>query len=395
MTELRVFLIAGEASGDYCGSKLIGSLKKKFHGDLVLGGVGGMYMTQEGVNSIFPISQISVMGIAEIIPNIFRIAKLITKTAKAAIEFNPDIVVTIDAPGFCFRVIKKIMTLKKTGTKFVHYVSPSVWVYKKDRVYEMAKYYDLVLALLPFESKYYKGTGLRCEYVGHHLVENDWKKKGSTRFREKYSISKSKKLIGVLPGSRETEVRRNLPYFISAINEFLYAQKNKKNFMIIYPAVSDSIIRIIEKHKDKMCFDYKIIHNKNYEEKIEMVTSFYMALVKSGTSSLELVFAQVPMIVAYRVNCLTAFIARNIYKIFQNIKFVSLANIILNKEVIPEFLQEKCTADNISLGLARLSDDKFRSKQLLDYKKVIIKLSPSGSEKPSEIAARKIIELQT
>lgn len=395
MAKLRVFFIAGEASGDYCGSELIGSLKKKFQGDLVLGGVGGMYMAQEGVDSIFPISQISVMGIAEIIPSIFKIATLITKTAKAAIEFNPDIVVTIDSPGFCFRVIKKIMSLKKTGTKFVHYVSPSVWVYKKDRVYEMAKHYDLVLALLPFESKYYKGTGLRCEYVGHHLVENDWQKKGSIKFRKKYSIPKSKKLIGVLPGSRETEVRKNLPCFISAINEFLYAQKNKKNFMIIYPAVSDSIMQIIGSHEGKMCFDYKIIRNKSYEEKIEMLTSLDMALVKSGTSSLELVFANVPMVVAYRVNWFTAFIARNIYKIFQNVKFVSLANIILNKEVIPEFLQEKCTPSNISLGLTRLSNDKFRSKQLLDYKKVIIKLSPSGSEKPSEIAARKIIELQT
>lgn len=394
MSELRVFLIAGEASGDYCGSKLIGSLKKQFHGKLVLGGVGGTYMTQEGVDSIFPISKISVMGVAEVIPGLFKIAKLITKTAKAAIEFNPDIVVTIDSPGFCFRVIKKIMSLKKTGTKFVHYVSPSVWVYKKDRVYEMAKYYDLVLALLPFERKYYKGTGLRCEYVGHHLVENNWKKEGSERFRKKHSISKSIKLIGVLPGSRETEVRKNLPYFISAINDFLYAQENKKKFMIIYPAVSDAIMQIIESHKDKMCFDYKIIRNKSYEEKIEMITSFDMALVKSGTSSLELVFARVPMIVAYRVNWFTAFIARNVYKIFQNIKFVSLANIILNKEVIPEFLQEKCTTDNLSLGLTRLSNEKLRLKQLSDYKKVIIKLSPSGSEKPSEIAARKIIELQ-
>ena len=394
MAQLKVFLIAGEVSGDYCGSKLISSLRKKFKGNLMLKGIGGHYMKREGFDSIFPLSEIAVMGIAEIIPRILKIRKLINFTARAIEKFNPDIIVTIDAPGFCFRVVKKIAWLKRSGTKFVHYVSPSVWVYNSKRVYEMARYYDLVLALLPFEPKYYNGTGLRCEYVGHHLVETNWDGGDNKRFRKKHAIAEKYKIIGVLPGSRESEVKILLPIFIGAINKFLSIEEARDDFIVVYPSVSNEITNLIGYYNKEAEFQYKIVEICDDQEKLDMMNSFYMALVKSGTSSLEVVFAKTPMIVGYKVNWFTAFVARKIFRIFKNTKFVSIANIILGKEVIPEFLQEQCDVDHLSSGLIRMVDKKFRNKQIVDYARVIKKLTPEGLSKPSERAAEKIIELQ-
>lgn len=393
MSNLKIFLIAGESSGDYCGGKLIASLKKKCNKKLILKGVGGTYMKKEGLKTIFPMSDIAVMGIAEIIPSIFKIVKLINFTAKNIIEFNPDIVVTIDAPGFCFRVIKKIITLRKKGCKFVHYVSPSVWAYRKERSHEMAKYYDLVLALLPFEPQYYKGTGLRCEYVGHHLVENKWTRKSSD-FRKKYSISNHSKIIGIFAGSREREIKEMLPCFNESISQFISTQKNSKDFIVVYPSVSAKISKMIRKYHKSYKFPYKIVKVNSYEEKIAMMNVFYMALLKSGTSSLELTLAKVPMIVGHKVHWLTAFVARKIFGVFKNIKYVSLTNIILSKRVIPEFIQEECTVDNLVSGLISLTNTKTRRSQIGGYEMAIKKINSGNRVKPSEKAANKIIELQ-
>jgi len=394
MSKLKIFLIAGESSGDYCGGKLISSLKKAFKGQLILSGVGGTYMKQEGFTTIFPMSDIAVMGIAEIIPSMFKIIRLINFTAEKIREFNPDIVVTIDAPGFCFRVIKKVALLRGNGTKFVHYVSPSVWVYRKKRVYEMANYYDLVLALFPFEPKYYKGTGLRCEYVGHHLIENSWLG-NSGAFRKKCLIDKKAKIIGVFAGSREREIKEMLYYFNEAISKFISIQKDSNDFVVVYPSVSEEASRMINEFNSRYSFDYKVVKVSSYEEKIDMMNSFYMALLKSGTSSLELTFAKVPMIVGHKVHWFTAFVARKIFGVFKNIKHISLTNIILNKKVIPEFIQEDCTIDNLVKGLIFLTDNRNRDNQIANYERAIKKINSDGLAKPSEKAAKEIIELQT
>ena len=393
MSQLKIFLVAGESSGDYCGGKLIASLRKHYTGKLILKGVGGNYMKKEGCSSIFPMSDIAVMGIAEIIPSIFKIMKLINFTAKKIREFDPDIIVTIDSPGFCFRVVKKLVSLKSKGTKFVHYVSPSVWVYRKERAQEMAKYYDLVLALLPFEPQYYKGTGLRCEYVGHHLIENDWSGNPSN-FKKKYSIDKGSKVIGVFVGSRKKEMQEMIHVFNESIDKFLSTQKNANDFMVVYPSVSKEATQLIDRCASHYNFPYRIVELNSYKDKIDMMSAFYMALIKSGTSSLELTFAQVPMVVGHKVHKLTAFIARKIFKVFQNIKYVSLTNIILNKEVIPEFIQEECTFNNLVLGLNSITLEKNRNRQVADYKRAIKKMGLNGECKPSEKAAKKIIELQ-
>jgi len=385
MSELRVFIIAGEASGDACGAKLMSAMKKKHDSKIVFSGVGGIDMSKEGLCSIFSMSDIAVMGIVELLPKLLLILKRISFTAEKLREFNPDVIITIDSPDFCFRVVNKVADLRNKGTKFVHYVSPSVWAYKPGRVQKMAKNYDLVLALLPFEPAYYEGSGLRCEYVGHHLVENDWAKASGERFRKRYKIAKDKKILGVFSGSRESEVEMMLPIFIEAINLL------GRDVLVVYPAVSEKIAGVIERCNAKANFEYKVVLVQGQQEKLDMMASFYGALVKSGTSSLELVFAKVPMIVAYKMHWLTAFIGGKIFRILDRIKFVSIANLVLNKEVIPEFLQDKCMPESLSSGLQNIFKPDFRKGQIKEYEVVIKTLSGSVKIKPSQKAADEVL----
>ena len=391
MSRLKVFIVTGEVSGDYCGSLLISSLQKMHKGPLDICGVGGEYLKNKGIKSIFPISEIAVMGISEVIPKICKIFKLIKFTAKEIEKFKPDVVITIDAPGFCFRVVKKIVGMRSTGTKFVHYVSPSVWAYKKERAHKMAKYYDLVLALLPFEPKYYKDTGLRCEYVGHHLVESDWDALDGTEFRKKNQLSKEDKLIGVFVGSRRSEVTRMLPSFVEALEGFC---NDNSGFVVIFPVVSEEIKVLLKEVLKVSNMQYRVVFVSDEKEKIDMMKSFYAGLVKSGTSSLEMTFAKVPMIVAYKVSGFTQAIAKYIFRIYQNIKYVSLTNLVLGKEVIPELLQSKCTSQKLSAELKKIVDPNFRKAQISGYEEVIEILRGKNLGKPSENAAREIIKLQ-
>lgn len=391
MSKLKVFIITGEVSGDYCGSLLVASLKRMHKGSLDVRGVGGEYLKNVGVDSIFPVSEISVMGISEVIPKIYKISKLINFTVEEIKKFKPDIVVTIDAPGFCFRVVKKLVGMRSEGIKFVHYVSPSVWAYKEERAQKMAKYYDLVLALLPFEPEYYKGTGLRCEYVGHHLVESDWDAYDGAEFRKKNSLPTKDKLLGVFVGSRRTEVVRMLPPFVGALQNFC---NENPSFIAVFPVVSENIKKVVSSYLEKTSIRYRVVKVSDENGKIDMMKSFYAALVKSGTSSLEMTFAKIPMIVAYKVSGVTYAIARYIFKIQKKIKYVSLTNLVLGKEVIPEFIQDECTAKKLNIGLEKLVDPKFRRAQIKGYEEVIKILRGGNLGKPSEKSANEIIKLQ-
>lgn len=391
MSKLKVFLIAGEVSGDYCGSLLLSRLRKSCKGDLEIQGVGGEYLKSAGMDSIFPISEISVMGFVEVVPKMFKISKLIKRTAEEIQKFSPDIVITIDSPGFCFRVVNKVVALRNQGTKFVHYVSPSVWAYKKARAIKMARYYDLVLALLPFEPQYYKDTGLRCEYVGHHLVESNWDKYDGKDFRKRNNIAKDSRLVGIYAGSRKTEVSKMLPIFVEALEQFV---EMYPDIVAVFPAVSEDIKKIIEGHLEDKGIKYKAVIVSDEKEKIDMMKSFHCALVKSGTSSLEMTFAKIPMAVAYKMNVVSYSIATRILKVARNIKYVSITNLVLNREVIPEYIQSECTAENLSRALQKLMDPSFRSVQLEGYEEALGVLCGEGVVKPSEKAADEIIKLQ-
>ncbi|MBP9792178.1 MAG: lipid-A-disaccharide synthase [Rickettsiales bacterium] len=386
---LKIFIIAGEASGDRLGAKLMRELKAQSKERIDFCGVGGHLMEKEGLKSLFPIAQISLMGFVEIIPHIFKIYKLILHTATMANLFQPNIVITIDSPGFCFRVIKHINKPKKT--QFVHYVSPSVWAYKKERVNFIAKYYDLLLSILPFEPKYYKNTNLSCEYIGHPISEDGWDiKVNKLAIKKQYDIDPKSKILGIMAGSRKSEVQTLLPIFIESINQFL---ESDKNITAIFPTTSESLTKLIKAKAKEIKCNTKIIpiFQLSETERIKLLKSFDAAIVKSGTSSLELTFASVPMLVAYKVNFITSLIVKYVFQILKNLRFASLTNILLNKEVIPEYIQENCVADKISAGLKKLFFPKFISKQHKDYKKILRILSNKDNILPSKKAAAIIL----
>ena len=387
MRKIKIFLIAGEASGDKLGASLIRSLRSQYKGEVVFQAVGGDKMAAEGVGSIFPMNQISLMGFVEILSHIFRVLKLIKQTVNAIAKFKPDVVVTIDSPGFGNRVAKQI---DRTHTKIVHYVAPSVWAYKLKRAVYLQKYYDLVLALLPFEPPYFTKVGLACEFVGHPSVEDGWDETDPKLFRKKYNITFDALVFGVMCGSRVGEVNMMLPVFAETIELFNKQAKNylkDKKVVWVFPTISSELAEQIKNTMSKSGVNFLIPINE--PEKISMLKAMNFAIVKSGTISLEMAFAKVPMIVAYKLNKLTVWILRNIYKI--NI-YASIVNILAKKEIIPELIQEDCTAEKLSTALVKLTKEEGK-KQLGECKKILNQLTPEGKIKPSDKAAKLILDI--
>jgi lipid-A-disaccharide synthase len=212
----KIFLIVGEASGDLLGSKLIKELQEQLaqkNEKAEFVGVGGKLMQEQGLVSIFPMEELSIMGFAEVVPHLLKILRRINQTAQTIIEQKPDFVITIDSPDFCFRVMKRLKA-KLAGSKFapkkIHLIAPSVWAYREGRAEKISKLYDLLLAILPFEPPYFEKYGLKTVFIGHPILENapDFGKKAeeNRKFREKRGIKKDDFVICVTPGSRNGEV---------------------------------------------------------------------------------------------------------------------------------------------------------------------------------------------
>ncbi|MDA0998848.1 MAG: lipid-A-disaccharide synthase, partial [Proteobacteria bacterium] len=207
---LLVYLIAGEPSGDALGAKLMTALRAETGGGVEFAGVGGAMMTAEGLTTLFPMSDLTVMGIAEVLPNILTILSRIRQTAADVAARRADVVVTIDAPDFCFRVAKR---LKGKGIPLVHYVAPSVWAWRPGRARKIAALVDHVLCLLPFEPPYFQRVGLTATFVGHSILESGAGSGDGTGFRSRHGIPPSAPLLAVLPGSRGSEITRLLTAF--------------------------------------------------------------------------------------------------------------------------------------------------------------------------------------
>ncbi len=380
----KFFLIAGEASGDVLGSKLIRELKLQLNAKnekFEIIGVGGKLMQQEGLTSIFPMEELSVMGFLEIIPHIFKLLRRIRQTAEIIIKENPDFVITIDSPDFNFRVIKK---LKNYSGKKIHLIAPSVWAYREGRAQKIARLYNLLLAILPFEPPYFEKYGLKTVFVGHPIVENipDFSKKEkiNTEFRKKYKIEKNDILLCLTPGSRNGEVKKIFPEFIGAVN--LLAKKFP-NIKVVIPLVDKTRYLIIE-----MAFALKIEYF--LVEKDEKEAAFFsanFAMAKSGTNTVELSLYRLPMIIAYKVNFITYFLVKKMVKI----KFANLINLILNREVIPEMLQNNCEAKKIYDKMLGLIKDNNLSQNQVNDSVVGLKLMGLGSQQNASYKATKEI----
>ncbi|WP_341754036.1 lipid-A-disaccharide synthase [Candidatus Tisiphia endosymbiont of Dioctria rufipes] len=376
----KIYLIAGEISGDFIGSHLIQNLKdiyKLEEMQLEFVGVGGSKMEEAGLeHSLFPISQINLMGFVEIIPHIFKITKLIKRTIADIIQHAPDLLITIDSPGFTYRVAKKIRAVRP-NLKIIHIVAPSVWAYKPSRAMKYAKIYDYLLALLPFEPPYFQKVGLDCRYIGHPILEQYfYDDKDKELLKRELQIPVHSEVLCVTCGSRKGEITKHAPVFTAAIN---LLAKQFPNLEVIFVTAEPSHKSLIEPFLSDAVFNY---HFSSSRLKIFAVAT--VALAKSGTNTLEIAACNTPMIVAYKLNILSFFLIKLLIKI----PYISLINIIANKEILPEFIQFNCTKSNIADKLTSLLVDKEKAaQQVKESRKILIELGFNSPSSPSSVAA--------
>ncbi|MFL2668969.1 MAG: lipid-A-disaccharide synthase [Alphaproteobacteria bacterium] len=378
---VRVFVIAGEPSGDVLGAGLMAAMKRKKLDKVEFVGIGGACMSEEGLSSLFPIADLSVMGLLEILPRIFKLRRRVRETVNAINEYSPDLLITIDSPGFSFGVLKRLIDSK--NTKRVHYVAPSVWAWRPGRVHKFAREFDHLLALLPFEPEYFEPSGLPTTFVGHPVVEFDMASVNGIEFRERHGLEISTPLICVLPGSRIGEIRRHLKPFYEAV-QLLRVSRPKINVVIpTIPGLKGEIIRAVEG------WNVNVIVVEGITSKFSAMAASNVALAASGTVALELALARVPSVIAYKVNTITSWIV----KFLVSVKYVNLVNVLLDKEAVPEFLQEECNGKNLAAGIDHLlkNEKVYKAQQSSAEEAISLLRCKDGS--PSDLAASTILSL--
>ena len=383
----KIFIIAGEASGDNLGAKLLKEFNQLSQDQFIFSGVGGQKMIEQNFQSIFPMEDLSVMGFFEIVPHLKTLLSRISQTADAIIKFQPDYIITIDSPDFCFRVIKKIIKKgKNPHAKKIHLIAPSVWAYRENRAQKIAKLYDLLLAILPFEPPYFEKHGLKTVFIGYPLFadEPDMSKKdiNNANFREAYKIPSSDKLILVTPGSRNGEVKKIFPEFIATINQI---KKSHPNIKVVIPIVKKTQ-NLVKEMAAKIETEYFFIESA---QKNLAYFACDFALAKSGTNAIEISMYQIPLIIAYKINILTHFIVKRMVKI----KYANLLNLIMNKEIIPEFLQDNCHHQKISNKLLEfINNPEIINQQIIAAQQAMKIMGMNNSHNPMQKAVTAILQ---
>lgn len=376
MTGPLIYLIAGEQSGDVLGARLMRAIRTvRPHATFT--GIGGDAMAAEGFVSLFPVRDLAVMGLIEVLPKIRLLRRRIRETVADVAAHRPDVVVTIDSPGFAVRVLRRIAPL---GLKRVHYVAPQVWAWREHRVKRYPGLWDRLLCLLPFEPAFFAKHGLPAIFVGHPVVESGADAGDGAAFRARHGIAPDALVLTVMPGSRRTEVTKLLPILGETLRRL------PVGVVPVVPLagpVADSV------RAGTADWPMKPILVSDVAEKFAAYAASNAALTKSGTSTLELAMAGVPMVVTYRVHPITAWIVRRSVKV----KYASLLNLLAERAVIPELLQEDCTPDQLAavlLGL--LTDPAAGAAQVAGYRPMLDALRPPTGT-PSEAAAAAVLAL--
>ena len=376
------FLIAGEASGDLLGAKLMRALKTRTKGQVRFAGIGGPRMQAEGIELFFPQAELAHFGLFELLRHVPHLLARMKQTIAEIRRVRPAALITIDAPDFCFRVAKK---LKGEGIPLIHYVAPTVWAWRAGRAKKIAQFLDHLLALLPFEPPYFTKEGLGCTFVGHPIIESSADKGNAERFRKKYGLSSNDTLLAILPGSRMSEASRLMPIFKETIERLLPRHPGLRVAIPVAPALNDYL------RKQARDWRVPVIFVEGDPDKYDMFAASRTALACSGTVALELAMARLPAVIAYKISALTAFF----YRRFVTIKFASLVNIARNRMITPEFLQEDCTPDNLAAAVHELlSDEQARQRQIEGLADVATWFG-QGQFVPSERAAETVLNVVT
>lgn len=369
-----IYILAGEASGDVLGARLIPALRAR-RPDLTFAGIGGPRLAEQGMASLFDYRELALMGLVEIIPNIARLARRLNETTADIAARRPALIVTIDSPGFTFRIAKRIRPL---GIPLIHYVAPQVWAWRPGRVKKLKPILDGILALLPFEAPFFEKAGIPVTFVGHPVLESGADQGDAARFAARFGLAETDTPLLVMPGSRRGEVRRLLPVFGQALARLAQAHPT------IRPIIAVAPITAAQVREAAAAWPQRPILVEALDDKHDAFAATAArggaGLIKSGTSSLEMAVAGVPHVVAYKVNPVTAAIVRRIVKV----PHVSLVNLLAETSVAPEFLQEFATPESLSAALAAILADP--GSQQTGFDRALARLRPPEGL-PSEAAA--------
>ena len=366
----KIFILTGEPSGDKLAYTVISKLKQS-NSDIVYLSVGGTHLNSLGIKSIYELKEITYIGFTSVLFNIFKIKKKIDETVDKIIEFEPDILFSVDSPDFTLRVAEKVKKINP-NIKTIHFVAPQVWVWRESRVKKFKHFLDHILILFPFEKKYFEKENIQVTFTGHPLLENDEKSKIDIS----QIIKDQKKIISIFPGSRKSELDIHLPILI----EFIKMMNKKWNDVFYVFHSTSEFNKLIQ---DKLIKeDLKNCGSISDEKiKFEILKSSIFAVAKSGTVSLEICNAKIPSIIIYRMNFINFFIVKMLAKV----KYANIVNIAAEDEIIPELIQSNCNSKNIYDKVTKyLNDNQLMQNQIEKYQKIINNFK---TNKSSEIAS--------
>jgi len=375
-----IFIITGEPSGDALGGALIAALRQRVGPGLRVAGIGGEQMQAQGVTTLVPLSELAIAGVAEVLPRAPLILRRVRETVAEIQRQRPDAVVTIDSSGFSWRIAH---ALRRRGERLplIHYVAPMVWAWRAGRARRMARWYDHLLTLLPFEPPYFERVGLACSYVGHPVLDSGAERGDAARFRTTHGIGADETVLTVLPGSRGGEVRRLLPIFGGSLRRL---EAEIGTFRVAVPTVETVAAAVTEAVQG---WPGRPIVVCGAEVKYDAFAASRAALAASGTVALELAMARVPMAVAYRLNPLTEMLLDRVLKVRQ----VNLVNLILGRVLVGEFLRGDCTPEKLAAAMAELiRDEAVRAAHRAGYDEAMRKLGAGGTS-PSLRAANRVL----
>ncbi|MEO0392554.1 MAG: lipid-A-disaccharide synthase [Pseudomonadota bacterium] len=376
-----IFVVAAEPSGDALGGPILRALESQAPGRYRYIGVGGEQMQAAGLETLFPMADITAFGLTEVVPRIPQILNRLNQVVNAAHRLKPALLLTIDGPDFSFRVARKAQDL---ACPKVHVVAPTVWAWRPKRAAKIAKLYDHLLCLFPFEPPYFEKEGLPTSFIGHPLVTGPASQADPAGFKARHQLTDDQKtLITVLPGSRRSEVTRLAPVFGEALGQL---RDQLGPVQAVIPTVN-AVAALVREHTKP--WPVPVTITQDADEKYHAMASGQVALAASGTVSLELALTRTPAVIAYRANALSAAIFRRM----AITKYVGLPNVILDRPLIAECLQEHCTPGRLSQEMLRLIRDQKAREAVLDGYESVAQQLGQGRLQPAQMAADRLLSL--
>ncbi|MBI3999136.1 MAG: lipid-A-disaccharide synthase [Candidatus Omnitrophica bacterium] len=384
MSPKKLFLIAGEASGDFQGAHLVRELKK-LNPNLICRGLGGSLMAEEGVELLYDLTKEAVLGVGDVLRKYFFFRSIFAKALREVETFKPDAIILIDYPGFNLRFAKKI----NRRIPIIYYISPQIWAWGKRRIYTIRRTIDHMIVLFKFEAKLYQKAGIPVTWVGHPLIDLKQPSKTRLELRAEWlpKASVQTKIVGLFPGSRETEVRRILPDMLQVAKR-IYARTPHVQFLL---SESDTLSpRLYEKVLSSMRPSYPIqsIRNRSYD----LLYASDFAMVSSGTATLEAALALTPFVILYKTAWSTFFLAQKLIQI----PYIGLVNVVAGRKIVPEFIQYEIRPETIAQEANYLLEHQdLREKMILDLKAAQTNLGESGAAGRAAQAVNKFLALHS